>query len=76
MSKITHPTPELVQDLQQVFDKHNWSGEPIGFAQPKASIGGAAAAEDDPGDCPVGTTPQTVTYSLPNGQQVTKTICV
>jgi hypothetical protein len=65
----------MIRDLRQVFDEHEWSGQPIGLAQANASAGGPSADEDDPSDCPEGTTPQTVTYRLPNGEEVTKIIC-
>ena len=62
-----HPTKALVVDLQAVFAKHNWSGRAIGLRSIKATAGGP---------CPEGTTPQEVTYKLPDGTWVNKTICV
>jgi hypothetical protein len=76
MSKKMHPTPEMVRDLQMVFTKHNWSGQPIGLVQPKSLIDNQANGEEDPDNCPEGKVPQTVTYRLPNGDEVNKTICV
>jgi hypothetical protein len=69
---IQHPTPALLKDLGDVFDKHGWSGRPIGFGT-DAMV--AAAPADNEG-CPDGTTPQWVTYQLPDGSSVTKQICV
>jgi hypothetical protein len=60
-----HPSPEMLHDLQQVFKQHNWSGKPVGLT---------AAASDTA--CPAGTSPKEVTYQLPDGTWVTKTICV
>ncbi len=61
MPAISHPTPEFVRDLKEVFAKHSWTGEPIGVASD---------------NCPEGTTPQTVTYQTPSGDTITKVICV
>jgi hypothetical protein len=58
----------MLKDLSKVFAKHNWSGRAIGL-QDSEGDGGT-------GDCPPGTTPKEVTYKLPDGTWVTKTICV
>jgi hypothetical protein len=81
MAKKIHPSAAMVADLKTVFTKHNWSGQPIGLVQPKAIVGGSADTGDpdggdDPDNCPQGTSPQTVSYRLPNGDEVTKVICV
>jgi hypothetical protein len=59
----------MLKDLSKVFEKRNWSGAAIG-------ITGVRANDDDSDDCPPGTTPKEVTYKLPDGTWVTKTICV
>lgn len=59
-----HPTVAMLQDLKDVFEKHNWSGSAIGLL--------AASS----GNCPDGKTPQEVTYQLPDGTMVHKTVCV
>ena len=64
-----HPSPEMLKDLNKVFAKHNWSGREIGLQD-------VTAGDNDSGDCPPGTTPKEVTYKLPDGTWVTKTICV
>ncbi len=62
-----HPSNEMIKDLNDLFRKHNWPGAPVGINTGKATGGGA---------CPPGTTPKQVTYQLPDGSWVTKTICV
>lgn len=62
-----HPPVEMIQDLQAVFEKHNWSGAPIGIKADK---------DADASECPDGTTPRQITYQLPDGSWKTKTICV
>ncbi len=64
---LQHPTPEMIADLKDVFDKHNWSGRPVGF--------GKAQLADDSNLCLDGSVPQWVTYQLPDGSSVTKKIC-
>jgi hypothetical protein len=61
-----HPPIKMIRELNDVFEKHNWSGEPIGIKADKAVDGGG---------CPAGTTPKQITYQLPDGTWVTKTIC-
>jgi hypothetical protein len=65
--KIQHPTPAMLADLRKVFQKHNWSGRPIGF--------GKDAIADDSDLCDDGSVPQWVTFQLPDGSSVTKKIC-
>jgi hypothetical protein len=76
MSKRKHPSPQLISDLSRVFAKHNWSGLPIGLVKPKPMTD-SMSTEDDTGPevCPDGSLPQTVTYRLPNGDEVTRRIC-
>ena len=76
MSKKMHPTPELVSDLQKVFAKHNWSGQPIGLVQSEPVFGRPESGGDALDPCPEGKVPQIVSYRLPNGEVVNKTICV
>ena len=69
MAVRKHPSPKMLKDLKKLFVKHNWSGLAIGLQDPKGEVEGGD-------DCPPGTTPKEVTYKLPNGTWVTKTICV
>jgi len=69
MASRKHPTPEMLKDLNKVFLKHNWSGRAIGLQDVEGDNG-------DSDDCPPGTTRKEVTYKLPDGTWVTKTICV
>jgi hypothetical protein len=70
-----HPTPEMVKDLAKVFQKHNWSGQPIGFAKAAVNLQGAAADDSDNDLCDDGSEPQLVTYKLPDGTWATKKMC-
>ena len=65
----------MVNDLAKVFEKHNWSGQPIGLTKKPVNL--QAVASDDPDNdlCPDGSEPQWVTYKLPNGTWATKKIC-
>jgi hypothetical protein len=71
--KKMHPTPEMVNDLRKVFDKHNWSGQPIGLATKPVNLQAVASA--DGGTCPDGSQPQWVSYQLPDGTWAQKKIC-
>ena len=62
-----HPSTEMIKELNDLFQKHNWPGAPVGIRANNA---------DDAAECPAGTTPKQVTYQLPDGSWVTKTICV
>ena len=68
MSKRKHPSPEMIGDLDRLFEKHNWSGAAIGLR--------TVSKDDDDNGCPPGTVPKEVMYKLPNGTWATKTICV
>jgi hypothetical protein len=68
MASRKHPTPEMLKELNKVFVKHNWSGRAVGLRD--------VEGDDGSGGCPPGTTPKEVTYKLPDGTWVTKTICV
>ena len=72
MAKRTHPTTEMMADLQQVFDKHNWSGAPIGVVKPQEMASGSLA-DDCPQLCPDGSTPKKYYYTTPDGEW--KMIC-
>jgi hypothetical protein len=63
-----HPPAEMLAELHQTFQKYNWSGKPIGLVP--------ATAAAAPLQCPPGTTPKEITYQLPDGTWVTKTVCV
>lgn len=74
MSTKKQPTKALVKDLKKVFEKHNWSGNPIGIAMSSAAHGNLTAAGNT--GCPDGTLPEVVTFQLPDGTWVSKKICV
>jgi len=74
--KRKHPTAELAKDLAAVFQKHNWSGAPIGISSSPANLMANAKDDIDDGSCPDGSEPQWVTYKLPDGTWVTKKMCV
>ncbi len=60
------PPKALLNDVQELFTKHNWSGNAVGRL---AAAGGSTV-------CPPGTTPHDITYQLPDGTWVTKTVCL
>ena len=60
------PPPALIDDIKAAFDKHNWSG----------TLMFRPAAITDNAGCPPGTTPHEISYQLPNGTWVTKTVCI
>lgn len=64
--KKKKPTEEFLKDIQEVFDKHNWSGDPIGLIP-------ATALESI--TCVPPTKPVTVIV-MENGQLVKKTFCL
>ena len=73
----------MINDLSAVFQKHNWSGRPVGLSKSPPDHKTLAAASrislsDDPssGSCPGGGEPQWVTYKLPDGTWATKMMCV
>jgi hypothetical protein len=68
MSGKKHPSKALLKDLKQVFDKHNWQGASIGIR--------ALSSASEKNDCPPGTKKTEVTYQLPDGPWVTKTVCL
>ena len=74
-SRKMHPTSEMVGDLVKLFKKHNWSGQPIGLSAAPGKMK-AMAADNSDDTCPEGTSPQWVTYKLPDGTWATKKICV
>jgi hypothetical protein len=59
------PPQALLADMQKLFVKHNWYGSAIGRVSVRAVAG-----------CPGGTTPHEITYQLPDGTWVTKTVCL
>ena len=68
MGQRKHPSPEMLNDLDKVYKKHNWSGAAIGLRELDDEADGDA--------CPPGTVAKEVTYQLPDGTWVTKTVCV
>ena len=72
MARRKHPSPEMVKDLKNIFDKHNWRG-PVSLTAP---IGVRAATDDDgPDICPDGSLPRVVWYQLPDGSWRMKKVC-
>lgn len=67
MGKKKHPDAALLRDLMAVFEEHNWSGNAIALGAP---------AETSAKKCPAGKTPVEVSYQLPDGTWVNKTVCV
>jgi len=60
------PSQALLGDMQKLFDKHDWPGNLVGRA---LAVSGSS-------HCPPGTTPHEITYQLPDGTWVTKTVCL
>jgi len=60
------PPKALLNDMQELFAKHNWAGSAVG----------RLAVNTGPTTCPPGTTPHEITYQLPDGTWVTKTVCL
>lgn len=60
------PPQALLEDVQKLFAKHDWSGNLVG-----RSLAATGATT-----CPPGTTPHEITYQLPDGTWVTKTVCL
>jgi len=66
MPKKNRPPKKLLDEVQAVFEKHNWDGFAVA----------AKAASPQELICPVGQTPHDITYQLPDGTWVTKTVCL
>jgi hypothetical protein len=65
--KVSGKPPKVLLDaVQTLFDQHSWSGSAIGRVM--------AASETV--NCPPGTTPHEITYKLPDGTWVTKSVCL
>jgi hypothetical protein len=67
-----HPSPAMIRDLTKVMKKHNFVGrtlmwKPMAEAHMMESMG--------QGGCPDGQSPHTISYQLPTGEWVTKTVC-
>ena len=60
------PPRPLLHALQTLFEEHGWSGNAIGRV---ASIAEGVS-------CPQGTVAHEITYKLPNGTWVSKTVCL
>lgn len=70
---LKQPSAQMMQDVQDVLEKHGWSGSMI--AKP-ATASVAAAAAVDGGPCPPGKSPQEISFQRPDGTWVSKIICV
>lgn len=82
--ELTTLSPEFVNDLKEVFAKHNWPGHPIGFvARPAAAaLDDAPDEEDDdsdcdpgPDSCPEGQTLEQVWVHCPDGTAILRNVC-
>jgi hypothetical protein len=69
-------TPEFVEELKGLFEKHNWPGQPIGFVAHPA-MASLAAAPCDPGPltCPGGVTPRQRWVHCPDGTSRLQNYC-
>jgi hypothetical protein len=68
--------PEFVEDLKKVFEKHNWSGHPIGFvANPAVATLDLQPCDPGPVTCPNGETPQTQWVHCPDGTSILRRFC-
>jgi hypothetical protein len=68
--------PEFVEDLKKVFEKHNWSGHPIGFvANPAVATLGLQPCDPGPVTCPNGEAPQTQWVHCPDGTSILRRFC-
>lgn len=69
-------TPEFVDDLKEVFAKHNWPGHPIGFvANPAAASLGVEPCDPGPTTCPDGSQPQQQWVHCPDGTSILRRYC-
>lgn len=68
--------PEFVEDLKKVFEKHKWSGHPIGFvANPATAALGLQPCDPGPDTCPDGQTLQTQWVHCPDGTSILRRFC-
>ena len=66
MAKKKRPSKKLLADIQNAFSKHG-----VENAKVATLIQNLEA-----GVCPPGQTPHNITYQLPDGTWVTKTVCL
>jgi hypothetical protein len=66
-----HPPAAMLDDMKKVFAKHNWKGTMMW--KPAATMTAAVASENG---CPPGQSPHEISYQLPDGTWVTKTVCM
>ena len=68
--------PEFIEDLKRVFEKHKWSGHPIGFvANPATANLDLQPCDPGPVTCPDGQTPQTQWVHCPDGTSILRRFC-
>ncbi len=72
-SNVKHPSTAMIRDLAKVMKKHNFVGRTL-LWKPMAAAHIAMAAGQ--GGCPNGQSPHTISYQLPDGTWVTKTVCM
>jgi len=68
-----HPSPAMIRDLTKVMKKHNFVGRTLMWKPMAATHLTMAVGQ---GGCPPGQSPHTVSYQLPDGTWVTKTVCM
>jgi hypothetical protein len=68
--------PEFVNDLKEVFAKHNWSGHPIGFVpNPAAATLAFEPCDPGPTTCPDGSRPRQQWVHCPDGRSILRNFC-
>ena len=72
---LKQPPAQMMQDVQDVLEKHGWSGSMI-VKPATASLAATAAAAAGGGPCPPGKTPQEISFQLSDGTWVSRIICV
>ena len=68
-----HPSPAMISDLTKVMKKHNFVGRTLMW---KPMAAGDMAMTAGQGGCPDNQSPHTISYQLPTGEWVTKTVCM
>lgn len=71
-TRDVHPSPAMIRDLTKVMKKHNFVGRTLTW-RPMSSAHMMESMGD--GGCPPGQSPHTISYQLPSGEWVMKTVC-
>ncbi len=72
-ASVKHPSPAMIRDLTRVMKKHNFVGRTLMWKPMAADHMMASMGQ---GGCPDGQSPHTISYQLPTGEWVTKTVCM